>query len=93
MQTGEISRDNHGNAVGASLYIARFNRNAHALFCTNFAAILGAEQLVAIIMTLFFFYKMAAFVFSDCSSYLHESGKHGAAKEPCKGKKTTSAIL
>ena len=25
--TGEISRDNHGNAMGASLYIARFYNN------------------------------------------------------------------
>ena len=28
VQTGKISRDNHGNAVGALLYIARFIINA-----------------------------------------------------------------
>ena len=47
--------------------------------CYSFSQLCTSDSEVKeiIMMALFQFYRIAGFVFSDCSDYLHEPGKHG----------------
>ena len=62
-------------AAGTGYYHKILFITKHGKMCDMFIQFINGTEII--MMALFQFYRMAVFVFSDCSGYLHESGKHG----------------